>query len=107
MTRQKNIHQEAIYIALSKVPSGTVIAYGQLAKLAGLINGARHVGRTLCELPEGSSLPWHRVVNAQGKISLPPESDSYREQEKRLTAEGVQIKNGRINFSIYGYNART
>lgn len=103
----KKIHQEAIYLALSTIPSGQVIAYGQLAKLAGLTNGARQVGKVLFELPEYSTLPWHRVVNAQGKILLPQDSLSYPEQQQRLIAEGVEIKNGKINLSIYGYNNRT
>jgi methylated-DNA-protein-cysteine methyltransferase related protein len=100
-------HYAAIYFALSTIPSGRVIAYGQLAKLAGLTNGARQVGRVLCNLPEESTLAWHRVVNAQGEISLPQDSPAYREQQQRLIAEGIEIKNGKINLSIYGYNSRT
>ena len=103
----KKIHQEAIYLALSTIPSGRVIAYGQLAKLAGLTNGARQVGKLLCNLPELSTLPWHRVVNALGKISLPQDSIAYREQQQRLIAEGIEFKNGKINLSIYGYNNPT
>ncbi|MES2672840.1 MAG: MGMT family protein [Pseudomonadota bacterium] len=103
----KKIHQEAIYLALSTIPSGKVIAYGQLAKLAGLTNGARQVGKVLCNLPEHSVLPWHRVVNAQGKISLPQDSPAYHEQQQRLIAEGVTIKNGKINLRVYGYNTET
>lgn len=103
----KKIHQDAIYLALSTIPSGQVIAYGQLAKLAGLTNGARQVGKVLCNLPEHSSLPWHRVVNAQGKISLPQDSPGYLEQQQRLIAEGVAIKNGKINLRVYGYNTET
>ncbi len=100
-------NQEAIYLALSTIPSGRVIPYGQLAKLAGLINGARQVGQMLHNLPEHSTLPWHRVVNAQGKISLPHDSKAYQEQHQRLISEGVEIKNGKINLPIYGYNDRT
>ncbi len=104
MTNITNSAQEAVYLALSTIPSGRVVAYGQLAKLAGLTNGARQVGRILCNLPKDSNLPWHRVVNAQGKISLPQDSNSYREQHQLLTAEGIEIKNGKIKLSIYGYN---
>ena len=99
-----NASQEAVYFALSSIPSGHVITYGQLAKRSGLINGARQVGRILRELPKNSNLPWHRVVNAQGKISLPLHSNAYSEQRHRLQAEGIEIKNGRINLISYGCN---
>jgi methylated-DNA-protein-cysteine methyltransferase-like protein len=95
--------KEAIYLALAQIPKGKVVTYGNLAKLAGMPNGARLAGRLMCELPEGSRLPWHRVINAQGKISLPENSASYREQIQRLQQEGVIINNGKIKLSIYGY----
>ena len=96
--------KEAIFLALAQIPEGYVISYGELGKLAGLVNGARLVGRTLSNLPKGSNLPWHRVVNSQGKISLPPDSKSYKEQIRRLKAEGVQVVNEKIKMSVYGYN---
>lgn len=101
LTQQQR--KEAIYLALAQIPKGKVITYGNLAKLAGMPNGARLAGRLMCELPEGSRLPWHRVINAQGKLSLPIDSDSYREQIKRLEKEGVVINNGKIKLSIYAY----
>lgn len=102
LTQQQR--KEAIYLALAQIPKGKVITYGNLAKLAGMPNGARLAGRLMCELPEGSKLPWHRVINAQGKLSLPENSDSYREQIQRLEKEGVAINNGKIKLSLYGYN---
>lgn len=102
--RQQQERISAIYAVLAQIPSGKVIAYGQLAKLAGLPNGARFVGRLMCELPEGSQLPWHRVINAQGKISLPLDSPSYGEQKRRLVSEGIEFTNEKINLRIYGYN---
>lgn len=98
-----NSHREAIYLALLTIPHGRVIAYGKLAALAGLTNGARQVARALCELPEGTHLPWHRVINAQGKISLPENSPSYREQVQRLQEEGIEITRGKINLKNYGW----
>ena len=103
MTHTIPTNQQAIYIALSTIPIGKVIAYGQLAKLAGITNGARQVGRLLCELPEGSNLPWHRVVNSQGKISLPADSPSYHEQVRRLKSENVEVVNGKISLVRFGY----
>ena len=95
--------KEAVFLALAQIPAGKVITYGNLAKLAGMPNGARLAGRLMCELPAGSRLPWHRVINAQGKLSLPEGSESYREQIRRLEKEGVEIKNGKIKLSIYSY----
>jgi len=105
---QKNtastMNREALYIALLAVPAGKVITYGQLAALAGLPGAARLAGTVLCRLPENTELPWHRVINAQGKISLPPDSAAYKNQCQRLQAEGVEVKNGKISLHIYGYN---
>ena len=101
LTQQQR--KEAIYLALVQIPKGKVITYGNLAKLAGMPNGARLAGRLMCELPEGSKLPWHRVINSQGKLSLPENSDSYREQIRRLEKDGVVITNGKIKLSIYAY----
>lgn len=97
-------NREAIYLALMSIPAGKVITYGQLAALAGLPGAARLAGTTLCGLPENTELPWHRVINAQGKISLPPGSAAYKKQTQRLQAEGVEIKNGKISLRVYGYN---
>ena len=71
-----DIRRTALYSTLMQVPEGYVVTYGQLAELAGLGRAARWVGRTLSQLPEGSRLPWHRVVAAGGRISLPAGSPS-------------------------------
>ena len=97
-------NKSAIYLALRAIPKGKVIAYGQLAKLAGLPGAARLAGKVLCGLPENTELPWHRVINSQGKISLPEGSPGHAEQKRRLEAEGVEFKNNKINLRIYGYN---
>ncbi|HSC69296.1 MAG TPA: MGMT family protein [Cellvibrio sp.] len=97
-------NREAIYLALMTVPAGKVITYGQLASLAGLPGAARLAGSTLSSLPAKTQLPWHRVINAQGKISLPVDSIAYKKQVQRLQAEGVEVKNGKISLRIYGYN---
>lgn len=94
-------NKSAIYLALRSVPAGKVVTYGQLAKIAGLPGAARLVGTTLCHLPENTDLPWHRVINAQGKISMPENSPGYIEQVKRLKAEGVGVNNGRIRLKEF------
>lgn len=106
-TMSKNtspVNKEAIYLALMTIPTGKVITYGQLAALAGLPGAARLAGTVLCGLPENTELPWHRVINAQGKISLPADSSAYKKQQQRLQAEGVQMVNDKISLRIYGYN---
>jgi methylated-DNA-protein-cysteine methyltransferase-like protein len=95
--------KEAIYLALAQIPQGKVITYGNLAKLAGMPNGARLAGRLMCELPEGTNLPWHRVINAQGKLSMPVDSEGYREQHQRLLKDGVEFVNGKINLRRFGF----
>jgi methylated-DNA-protein-cysteine methyltransferase-like protein len=97
-------NKEAILLALHQIPTGRVVAYGQLARLAGLPGAARLVGHVLRELPEASRLPWHRVVNAQGKISLPPDSPGFIEQERRLRAEGVDCVNGKLALKHYQWS---
>lgn len=100
-------NREAFYLTLMSIPPGKVITYGQLAALAGLPGAARLAGTVLCGLPEQTELPWHRVINAQGKISLPENSSGYQEQKKRLEAEGVIFTNNKINLRIYGYTKPT
>ncbi|SDS75262.1 methylated-DNA-protein-cysteine methyltransferase related protein [Halopseudomonas xinjiangensis] len=95
--------KEAFWAALASIPHGRVCSYGTLARLAGLGRGARLAGRWLGQLPEGSSLPWHRVVNSQGRLSLPADSPAGQEQFARLTEEGVSIRNRRIDMKRYGW----
>ena len=80
------------------------MTYGQLAKIAGLPGAARLAGTILCQLPENTELPWHRVVNAQGKISMPENSSGYIEQVKRLKAEGVSVNNGKIRLKEFQWS---
>ena len=93
--------EQRIYAVLAAIPSGVVVTYGQVAELAGLPNAARLVVRTLRHLPKGSSLPWHMVINAAGKISLPPDSDSGKQQIARLQQEGLVVDGCRISLAKY------
>lgn len=86
---------QSIYTNLYYVPLGRVITYGQLATLAGFPNHSRHVGKVLSKLPKDTQLPWYRVVNAQGKISLL--GDKFEKQRRLLEEEGIFIReDGRI-----------
>lgn len=84
--------RQRIQAVVDSIPRGTTLSYGEVAREAGLPRRARLVGRVLSELPAGSRLPWHRVVNASGRISL--RGAAAREQRRRLRAEGVRIDAG-------------
>jgi methylated-DNA-protein-cysteine methyltransferase-like protein len=74
---------------IKAVPSGRVVSYGQVAAMAGDPRGARQVVRILTTLSEREDLPWHRVINASGRISLPGVGGA--QQRGRLEAEGVEF----------------
>ena len=78
------------YAVVRGIPSGCLATYGQIAELSGLPGRARQVGRALSLLPIGSDVPWFRVVNAAGRISL-RRNGGLEEQRKRLQAEGVEV----------------
>ena len=61
---------QMILSVIIQIPKGKVASYGQVAKFAGLPKHARLVGRVLGQLPEDHNIPWYRVVNSQGRISL-------------------------------------
>jgi methylated-DNA-protein-cysteine methyltransferase-like protein len=89
---------ERVYAVVRKIPRGRVATYGQVAELAGLPGHARQVGYALAALPAGSAVPWHRVVNAAGAISLP--GGTGLEQRLRLAKEGVAVDaRGRIRLT--------
>ncbi|KGY12034.1 MGMT family protein [Vibrio tubiashii] len=78
-----------IFAVIHQIPLGKVSTYGEIAKLAGYPGYARHVGKALSNLPPDSKLPWFRVINSQGRISLKGE-DLVRQREA-LIAEGVEV----------------
>jgi len=83
-----------IYAAVLAIPRGSVASYGEVARRAGLPRGARLVGRALAGCP--AHVPWHRVVNAAGRIALPKGSTVFAEQARRLRAEGLVVRDGRV-----------
>jgi methylated-DNA-protein-cysteine methyltransferase-like protein len=86
---------------LSSIPKGKICTYGDLAKLAGYPSHARFVGSVLRHLPKDSQLPWHRVINRQGRISFAEDSEAYKLQRSRLEDEGVVFLNGRVKLATY------
>jgi len=87
--------QQRIWSIVALIPRGKVASYGQIAALAGMPRHARLVGRTLRELPRGSRLPWHRVVNAALKISVRA-GGAASVARARLEAEGVEFIGERV-----------
>lgn len=87
---------------VARIPRGRVAAYGQVAWAAGLPGRARLVGRLLGE-GLATDLPWHRVINARGEISLPKNSPAAREQRRRLRDEGVIFEKGRVSLRRFGW----
>ena len=88
-----------IYQVLASVPEGNVVTYGQVAQLCGLGRGARVVARALRNLPRGSKIPWYRVINAQGRISIPGEG--ALKQQEHLESEGVVFLSGSVDLKKY------
>jgi methylated-DNA-protein-cysteine methyltransferase-like protein len=83
-----------------------VATYGDIAELAGLEGHARQVGYALHDLPPGSSVPWHRVINAKGEISPRSHGDSHELQRLLLESEGVELDlAGRIDLKKYRWIA--
>ena len=95
--RESGDRRQRIWQVTAAIPRGSVATYGQIAALAGIPGGARQVGRTLSQLPAGTTLPWHRVINAAGRLSI---ADSAL-QQALLEAEGVVFEDGRVNFKRF------
>jgi methylated-DNA-protein-cysteine methyltransferase-like protein len=99
-----SLHQR-IYEIIRRVPSGRVATYGQVASLAGLPGHARLVGYALHNLPDNSDVPWHRVVNAGGGISLDREYGAGTLQRSLLEAEGIRFNShDKIDLSTFGWD---
>jgi methylated-DNA-protein-cysteine methyltransferase-like protein len=96
---EENPALELIWNVVSSIPRGQVSTYGAVARAAGLPGRARQAGFALRVAPDELNLPWHRVLGAGGRIVFPPASRHYKEQARRLRAEGVPIKDGRVAAS--------
>lgn len=94
-----------IYRVVAAIPEGRVATYGQVALLAGLPRRARLVGRALAALDAGSDVPWHRVINSQGRISSRDGSPYEHFQRLMLEEEGVELDpRGRIDLVRHGWD---
>lgn len=98
---------QRIYAVVRKIPRGRVATYGQVAALAGLKGHARQVGYALHALRVSTGVPWQRVINAQGKISL-RKSGAGISQQMLLEDEGVEFDvAGRVSLRKYGWKRRS
>lgn len=98
---------ERIWATIRRVPLGRVATYGQIAAEAGFPKRPRLTAQALAQVPPGLELPWHRIINAQGRSSLPEGSRGQREQLRRLQGEGVKIVRGRIDLDDYRWRPRS
>ena len=98
-----DLRAQAIRTSLHYVPKGKVISYSALAAYAGFPGNARYVGKLLGKLPKDTTLPWHRVLRADGKIAFPLGSAAFEKQKSLLEIEGITVTNGRVSVRKYGW----
>ena len=91
-----------VYAMVRQIPAGNVATYGQIARMLNRPRIARQVGYALAALPHNSDVPWHRIVNAQGFISLRAEYADY--QRMLLEAEGIELNHhGKIDLKRFAF----
>ncbi|MDP3741046.1 MAG: methylated-DNA--[protein]-cysteine S-methyltransferase [bacterium] len=97
--------QEKVYAIVAKIPKGKVVTYSQIAAMISTPRAARQVGMALSRLPQDSDIPWHRVINAQGFITIENLSVPKQEQARRLQKEGIKVvlKNGNYLVDLGRY----
>ncbi len=104
-TGESELRSLEILRVVRRVPIGNVVTYGEVAMMAGMPRRARLVGRVLKESPLASAVPWHRVVNAQGRISERGGAEVL--QRELLEQEGVMFdRGGRIDLQRFGWRLR-
>jgi len=97
-----------IYATVRRIPAGRVATYGQVASVAGLGRLARVVGYALAAVVDSSTVPWHRVINARGEISMRHDGPGGGVlQRLRLEREGVRFDaRGRVSLAEFGWRPR-
>lgn len=102
-SRSTGVH-ENIHSLVRRIPPGRVATYGQISAIEGACT-PRMVGYAMASIPEGSDVPWHRVINSRGTISLSPDSDGHRLQRAMLESEGVVFDDrGRVDLERFGWS---
>lgn len=112
MEQSKNFYEQ-VYTVCSRIPSGTVTSYGRIAQMLGRPNAARAVGYALSALKDETEgeeetdtghddVPWHRVVNSQGRISIKNREFTAQQQAELLREEGVEVSDDlKIDLDVY------
>jgi len=93
---------ERILASARAIPPGRVTSYGRLAVHAGFPRGARLAVAAL-RGADDETVPWHRILRADGRIAFPPDHPHHAEQAQRLRAEGVMVRNGRVDLGRFGW----
>lgn len=94
--------QQKIFDVVRLIPEGKVASYGQIARIVGLGISPLMVGYALAGLRDGTDVPWQRVINSQGKISLPGIGGAM--QKSLLLEEGIQFDDrDRVDFNRFGW----
>jgi len=97
------LHRQILEVIVL-IPYGKVATYGQIAKLAGIPKHARLVGYVLKHLDQESRIPWHRVINSQGKISVMRINEKGENIQQQLLAdEGIYLLNNKINLKVFSW----
>ncbi|TPW41300.1 MGMT family protein [Mixta tenebrionis] len=104
ITQEKIVENDSftqrVLQVIAAIPAGSVTTYGDVARLAGSPRAARQVGGLLKRLPADSRLPWHRIINRYGQISL--QGDDLLRQRDALEAEGIEISDdGKVDLARY------
>ena len=103
MKDSNELHRQILEV-IALIPYGKVATYGQIAKLAGIPKHARLVGYVLKHLDQESSIPWHRVINSQGKISVMRINEKGENIQQQLLAdEGIYLLNNKINLKVFSW----
>ena len=91
-----------IYEAVKRIPKGKVATYGKVAEMAGNKKMSRAVGNALHKNPDPENIPCFRVVNSKGELAPEFAFGGMGEQKKLLEAEGIEVKNNKVDLSKYG-----
>jgi len=97
---QHNPALQDIWHVIAAIPRGQVSTYGEVARAAGLPGHARMTAYALRIAPEELALPWHRILGAGGRIVFPTGTKHFREQARRLRAEGVKVTDGKVPRAV-------
>ncbi|MGH8462152.1 MAG: MGMT family protein [Stenotrophobium sp.] len=95
-----------IWAVVHRIPRGCVATYGQVAALAGMPRQPRLTGHALHRAPPGMALPWHRVINAQGRISFPEGTEHHDQQRQLLEQEGISFVRGRVDLGRHRWRCK-